>query len=51
LAYTLDAGRQRTQRVDHPDTHSYGYDDLYWLTSMTYPGPNTTSYAYSLRQP
>jgi YD repeat-containing protein len=47
LAYTLNAVGNRTQPVDQQGTHSYSYDDLYWLTSVTYPGPNTTSYAYN----
>jgi YD repeat-containing protein len=47
--YTLDAVGNRTQRVDGQGTHSYSYDDLYRLTSVTYPGPTTTSYAFGNR--
>ena len=46
VAYTLDDVGNRTQRVDQQGTHTYGYDDLYRLTSVTYPGPSTTSYAF-----
>jgi YD repeat-containing protein len=45
VAYTLDDVGNRTQRVDQQGTHSYAYDDLNRLTSVTYPGP-TTSYAF-----
>ena len=44
--YTLDDVGNRTQRVDGAGTHSYSYDDVYRLTSVTYPGPSTTSYAF-----
>src|SRR3989304_2373919 len=44
--YTLDAVGNRTQRVDQQGTHTYQYDDLYRLTSVTYPGPQTTSYTF-----
>lgn len=33
-------------RMDQQGTHSYSHDDLYRLTSGTYPGPSTTSYAF-----
>ena len=46
VAYTLDDVGNRTQRVDQQGTHTYSYDDLYRLTSVTYPGPSTTSYAF-----
>ncbi len=46
VAYTLDDGGNRTQRVDQQGTHTYAYDDLYRLTSVTYPGPSTTSYTF-----
>jgi RHS repeat-associated protein len=46
VAYTLDAVGNRTQRVDQAGTHSYSFDNLYRLTSVTYPGPSTTSYAF-----
>ena len=46
VAYTLDAVGNRTQRVDQQGTHTYAYDDLHRLTSVTYPGPSTTSYAF-----
>ncbi|MCC7363152.1 MAG: hypothetical protein IT303_02175 [Dehalococcoidia bacterium] len=36
----------RTQRVDQAGTHTYAYDDVHRLTSVTYPGPSTTSYAF-----
>ena len=32
--------------MDQQGTHSYSYDSLYRLTSVTYPGPSTTSYAF-----
>ena len=46
MAYTLDEVGNRTQRVDQQGTHTYAYDDLYRLTSVTYPGPATTTYAF-----
>jgi RHS repeat-associated protein len=46
VSYTLDDMGNRTQRVDQAGTHSYSYDDLYRLTSVTYPGPAPTSYAF-----
>ena len=46
VAYTLDDVGNRTQRVDQQGTHTYAYDDLYQLTSVTYPGPATTNYAF-----
>ncbi|MGH9252003.1 MAG: hypothetical protein ACRD0W_21170, partial [Acidimicrobiales bacterium] len=46
VAYTLDDVGNRTQRVDQAGTHTYAYDDLYRLTSVTYPGPATTTYAF-----
>ena len=46
VAYALDDVGNRTQRVDQQGTHTYAYDDLYRLTSVTYPGPSTTSYAF-----
>jgi YD repeat-containing protein len=46
VAYTLDDVGNRTQRVDQQGTHTYAYDDLYRLTSVTYPGPSTTTYAF-----
>lgn len=46
VAYTLDDVGNRTQRVDQQGTHTDQYDDLYRLTSVTYPGPSTTSYAF-----
>jgi YD repeat-containing protein len=47
VSYTLNSVGNRTQRVDQQGTHTYGYDDLYRLTSVTYPSPSTTSYAYN----
>ncbi len=44
--YTLDDVGNRTQRVDQQGTHTYAYDDLYRLTSVTYPGPSTTTYDF-----
>ena len=32
--------------MDQQGTHSYSYDNLYRLTSVTYPGPAATSYAF-----
>ncbi|MEX0784304.1 MAG: RHS repeat-associated core domain-containing protein [Dehalococcoidia bacterium] len=46
VAYTLDDVGNRTQRVDQQGTHTYAYDDLYRLTSVTYPGPSTTTYEF-----
>ncbi|MBE7519744.1 MAG: RHS repeat protein [Thermoflexaceae bacterium] len=46
VAYTLDAVGNRTGRVDEQGTHSYQYDGLYRLTSVTYPGPSTTGYTF-----
>jgi YD repeat-containing protein len=46
VAYTLDDAGNRMQRVDQQGTHTYAYDDLYRLTSVTYPGPSTTGYAF-----
>jgi YD repeat-containing protein len=46
VAYTLDDVGNRTQRVDQQGTHTYAYDDLHRLTSVTYPGPSTTTYAF-----
>ena len=46
FAYTLDDVGNRTGRVDQQGTHAYAYADLYRLTSVTYPGPSTTSYAF-----
>ncbi|MBK7328096.1 MAG: hypothetical protein IPI85_03050 [Dehalococcoidia bacterium] len=36
VAYTLDQVGNRTQRVDQQGTHTYAYDDLYRLTSVTF---------------
>jgi RHS repeat-associated protein len=46
VAYALDDVGNRTQRVDQQGTHSYVYDDLHRLTSVTYPGPSTTTYDF-----
>jgi RHS repeat-associated protein len=46
VAYTLDDVGNRTQRVDQQGTHNYVYDDLHRLTSVTYPGPSTTTYDF-----
>jgi RHS repeat-associated protein len=43
VAYTLDDVGNRTQRVDQQGTHTYAYDDLHRLISVTYPGPSTTT--------
>ncbi|HLF79431.1 MAG TPA: RHS repeat-associated core domain-containing protein [Dehalococcoidia bacterium] len=45
-AYTLDNVGNRTQRLDGLGTHTYSYDNLYRLTSVTYPGPSTDTYTY-----
>jgi len=45
-SYTLDAVGNRTARTDLAGTQSYAYDSAYRLTSVTYPGPSTTTYAY-----
>src|SRR6185437_6875160 len=45
-SYTLDSVGNRTAPTDLAGTQSYGYDNAYRLTSVTYPGPATTSYAY-----
>ncbi len=44
--HTLDDVGNRTQRIDGQGTHTYAYDDLYRLTSVTYPGPLTTTYDF-----
>ncbi len=44
--YTLDDVGNRTQVVDNQGTTTYAYDDLYRLTSVTYPGPTTDTYTY-----
>jgi RHS repeat-associated protein len=44
--YTLDDVGNRTQVVDDQGTTTYAYDDLYRLTSVTYPGPSTDTYTY-----
>ena len=36
--YTLDAGGNRTQVVANNGTTTFAYDNLYRLTSVTYPG-------------
>ncbi|MCL4231899.1 MAG: hypothetical protein KJ053_09970 [Dehalococcoidia bacterium] len=46
VAYTLDAVGNRLNRSDQQGLHTYTYDNLYRLTSVTYPGPSTTSYAF-----
>ena len=46
VAYSLDDIGNRTGRVDQQGTHTYAYDDLHRLTSVTYPGPSTTTYAF-----
>lgn len=40
-----DAGA-RTQMVDGTGTTAYSYDNLYRLTSVTFPGSRTVSYGY-----
>ena len=44
--YTPDAVGVRTQMVDSSGTHTYTYDELYRLTEVTYPGPETDTYSY-----
>jgi RHS repeat-associated protein len=46
FAYTVNAVGNRTQVVDSTGTTTYGYDNLYRLTSVTYPGPTTDNYTY-----
>ncbi|MEE8519568.1 MAG: DUF6531 domain-containing protein [Dehalococcoidia bacterium] len=46
FTYTLDAAGNRTQMVDLSGTHTYDYDDLYRLTEVTYPDPQTDTYTY-----
>ena len=46
VAYTLDDVGNRTQSVDQQGTHTYQYDDLHRLTSVTYPGPSATTYDF-----
>jgi RHS repeat-associated protein len=46
VGYTLDSVGNRTQRVDGLGTHTYAFDNLYRLTSVTYPGPTTDTYTY-----
>jgi len=45
-SYSLDSVGNRTARTDLSGTESYSYDNAYRLTSVTYPGPATTTYAY-----
>ena len=46
FTYTLDAVGNRSQMVALSGTTSYGYDALYRLTQVIYPGPSTTNYTY-----
>ena len=46
FTYTLDAAGNRSQMVTLSGTTSYGYDALYRLTQVIYPGPSTTNYTY-----
>ena len=46
FTYTLDNVGNRTQMVDGTGTATYALDDLYRLTSVTYPGPDTDTYSY-----
>lgn len=46
-SYTLDAVGNRTQAAENIGTSTYAYDNLYRLTSVTYPGPSTATYTYS----
>ncbi len=43
---TLDDVGNRTQRVGGAGTHTYVYDGVNRLTSVTYPGPATTTYSF-----
>jgi YD repeat-containing protein len=45
-SYTVDAVGNRSDRTDQAGTQTYGYDDLYRLTSVTYTGPASVSYSY-----
>ncbi len=45
-AYTVDGVGNPSDRTDLAGTQTYSYDNLYRLTSVTYPGPTTTSYSY-----
>ena len=44
--YTFDDVGNRETRVSAAGTESYLYDELYRLTSVTYPGSDTVSYTY-----
>lgn len=44
--YTFDDVGNRETRVTSSGTESYLYDELYRLTSVTYPGSDTVSYTY-----
>jgi len=46
VGHTVDDVGNRTQRVDQAGTHTYAYDDLHRLTSVTYPGPSTSTYDF-----
>ena len=40
-SYTVDAVGNRSDRTELAGTQTYSYDNLYRLTSVTYPGPTT----------
>jgi len=46
FTYSLNAAGNRSQVVDGSGTTTYAYDNLYRLTSVTYPGPTTDTYTY-----
>jgi RHS repeat-associated protein len=46
VSYTLDPVGNRKTRIDGLGQHTYAYDPLHRLTSVTYPGPSTDNYTY-----
>jgi len=46
FTYVLDDVGNRTQVTDNSGVTTFDYDDLYRLTSVTYPGPATDTYTY-----
>ncbi|MBK6317393.1 MAG: RHS repeat protein [Dehalococcoidia bacterium] len=46
MSFAYNDSGARTQMVDSTGTTTYAYDDLYRLTSVTYPGPSTTNYDF-----
>ncbi|MBK8561327.1 MAG: RHS repeat protein [Dehalococcoidia bacterium] len=51
VSFAYNDSGARTQMVDSTGTTTYAYDDLYRLTSVTYPGPSTTTHDFGPRPP